>query len=253
MVGNTVKSEFMAYPIKIWSENTSNHCSFNMIPEYWKRSDILTFILDLGIYNPLLNNFLDIGEKEKVLLYKTDISRMRFILSRSILKHILSNIFKEKNVLDIVLISRTPGGIYVKDKPAISVSLSYSGTSIAITIGKVKVGSDIEVVRPVDICKIKKCPLFTGNEYSDEKGYIPNFLHLWTLIEAYSKLHDRNPYSLLNDTSLPTDAHFISYYVNNRSIFSVASSSGQVIDTLFWIDTECLGVYLSEMNNVTHY
>jgi len=241
-----MKSAFMTYPVKVWSKNSSNCCSFDMIAAYWKRVEIITFLLDLGIYDTLLSEFLDDREKEKVLLFKTEISRMRYIVSRSVLKHILSEILNEKNVLNIVLLSRTPGGICVQDYPAFSVSLSYSGTWIAITLGKVKVGSDIEVVRPVDISKIKLYPLFTDHEYVDEKKNIPAFLQLWTLIEAYSKLQDRNPYLLLKEPHLPTDAHFISYSVNNRSVFSLASHTDQIRDALVWIDSECIGSRLSE-------
>jgi phosphopantetheinyl transferase len=241
MAGNSVKRGIMAYPVRIWSGSSSNRCSFAMIPSYWNQYDVLTFILDLGNNNTLLTDFLDDREKEKVLHLKTGISRMRHIVSRSVLKHIVSEIIQEKNVLDIVLLSRATGGIYVKDHPAISVSLSYSGTSIAITVGKVKVGSDIEIARPVEISKIKFYPIFTGHTHVNEKGGIPDILRLWTLIEAYSKLQDRNPYSLLSEPCLPTDAHFISYSVNNRSVFSLASRSDGIRDALVWIDSESIG------------
>jgi len=228
-------------PIIPWEKNRANMCAFGEIFSYWKDYDILTFLVGLGIYHPSLCTFLDSFEKEKELRYKTAISHKRFVVSRSILKHILLNILLAPNLSDIILIRREDGRILVKDFPEVYISLSYSGTSIAITVGKRKIGSDIEVLRPMDIRKTQSYPLFTDKNCRNDKERIQNFLHQWTLIEAYAKLHDSIPYPYLMLRDFPRDADFVSYCINNSSVFSLASGLDMGKDALFWLDTAVAG------------
>jgi 4'-phosphopantetheinyl transferase len=223
-------------PLIPWTGNTTNRCAFEQIVSYWKDYDTLTFLVGIGIYHPSLRTFLDHHEKEKELRYKSAISQQRFVVSRTILKHILKNILLAPNLSDITLIRKEGGRILVKDYPGIYISLSYSGSCIAITVGKRKIGSDIEVLRPVDIRKIRSYPLFTDNNCRNEKERINNFLQIWTLIEAYAKLHDRNTYACLTEKDLPRDANFVSYCINTTSIFSLASGPDGGKDALFWLD-----------------
>jgi 4'-phosphopantetheinyl transferase len=185
--------------------------------------------------------FLDQKEKEKELQYKTTISRKRFVVSRTIIKHILKNILLTPSPSDTVLIRKKYGRILVKDFPGIFISLSYSGTCIAITVGKRKIGSDIEIVRPVDIRKIKSYPLFADESSRNEKERIRHFLQMWTLLEAYAKLHDRSTYPCLIEKDFPRDVNFVSYCINTTSIFSLASGLDQTRDTLLWLDTAGVG------------
>jgi len=198
---------------------------------------MLTFLVGLGIYHPYFSTYLDQHEKEKELEYKTDISKKRFVVSRTIIKHILKNILPVPGLSDIILIRKKYGRILIKDVPEVYISLSYSGTCIAITLGKQKIGNDIEVVRHVDIRKIKSYPLFADTKSRNEKERIRNFLQMWTLIEAYVKLQDRSTYSCLVEKEIFRDANFVSYCINNSSILSLATGSEQVKDALFWLDT----------------
>lgn len=198
---------------------------------------MLTFLVGLGIHDPYFYTYLDQHEKEKELEYKTDISRKRFVVSRTIIKHILKNILPVHGLSDIILIRKKYGRILIKDVPEVYISLSYSGTCIAITMGKQKIGNDIEVVRHVDIRKIKSYPLFSDTRSRNEKERIRNFLQMWTLIEAYVKLQDRSTYPCLVEKDIFQDANFVSYCINNSSILSLATGSDQVKDALFWLDT----------------
>jgi 4'-phosphopantetheinyl transferase len=229
-------------PIILWKGNTTNRCAFDEILSYWKDYDTITFLVDLGIYHRSLRTFLDPHEREKELLFKPVISQKRFVLSRTILKHILHPILQTGNIADIILIRKENGGILVKGYPAIYISLSYSGTSIAITVGKRKIGSDIELLRSVNIRKIRSYPLFNAKNCRDEEESLRHFFHAWTLVEAYAKLHDRNPYPFLLCRDLPQDADFVSYCVNNSSIFSLASGPERGKDALLWLDTTTLGI-----------
>jgi len=223
-------------PLQTWSGNTQNRCRFDKILTYWKACDVITFLADLGMYNASLYNFLDDREKEREQKFKTDYFKKRFTISRSIIKLILMNILDTGNISDIVLNKKKNGRILVRGRQDMYISLSYSGTCIALSVGKRKFGSDIEVLRPVEIRKIKSCPLFYDTNCRNGKEQIRNVFHLWTVVEAYAKLYARNPYQILNYRVLPDDAHFVSYCINHHSILSLAFSSDQMRDALLWID-----------------
>jgi 4'-phosphopantetheinyl transferase len=229
-------------PITPWKATNANRCTLEQILPYWKDYDTLTFLVDLGIYHPSLSTFLDHQEKEQELWYKTVVSRKRFVVSRTIIKHILKHILPTPNVSDSILIRKKYGRIHIKDVPGISISLSYSGTCIAITAGKRKIGSDIEVVRPVDIRKIKSYPLFYDTRARNEKERIRHFLQMWTLLEAYAKLHDRSTYACLIEKDFPPEVNFVSYCINTTAIFSLASGPDKGKDALLWLDTAGIGI-----------
>jgi 4'-phosphopantetheinyl transferase len=228
-------------PLRIWHGTGANTCAIDEILSYWKVYDTLTFLVDLGIYHPTFRAFLDPAERDRELRFKTDISRKRFVVSRTILKHILHAVLQTGNAADGVLIRRDDGRILVRGHPNMYISLSYSGTSIAVTVGKRKLGSDIERVRPANIEKIKSSPLFT-EVCGNGKTSIHHFFQVWTLVEAYAKLHDSNPYPCLLWKELPRDAHFVSYCINNSSVFSLAYGSDEGTNALLWLDTAGVGI-----------
>lgn len=228
-------------PMRIWQGTPANTCACDEILSYWKVHDTLTFLVDRGIYHRSFRTFLDPDERERALLFKSVISQQRFVVSRTILKHILHAILQTGTVADVLLIRREDGRILVKDVPWMYISLTYSGTCMAITVGKRKIGSDMELVRPVAIRKIKSFPLFKDTKGWNAQERNLHFLHLWTLIEAYAKLHDSNPYPSLTWRVLPRDANFVSYCINNSSIFSLAYGLDEGRDALFRLDSKGIG------------
>jgi 4'-phosphopantetheinyl transferase len=199
--------------------------------------DNITFLVDVGIYHTRFHEVLTQDEKEQELRYKPLISRQRFVVSRTILRHILLDILPEEDVADIVLIRNEHGRILVKDHPSIYISLSYSGMYVAITVGKRKLGSDIELVRPLCDKKIASSPIFNNSGCSNEKERTQRVIHMWTLVESYAKLYDKNPYPLLNSNTPFTNANFVSYCINQHMIFSLASDQEKFTDALVWLDT----------------
>jgi phosphopantetheinyl transferase len=204
---------------------------------HWTAYDNTTFLVDIGIYHPRFHEVLTRDEKEQELRYKPVISRQRFVVSRTILRHILLYILSEENIADIVLIRNEHGRILVKDHLSVYISLSYSGTCAAITVGKRKLGSDIELIRPLRDKKIVSSPIFNNSPGSHDKERTQRVVHTWTLVESYAKLYDKNPYPLLNATTLFTNANFVSYCINQQMIFSLASDQEKFTDALVWLDT----------------
>jgi 4'-phosphopantetheinyl transferase len=228
-------------PLRSWSENSVNLCLFEEIPMYWEANDAITFLANLGMYTPSLYHVLDNSEKEQEKKFKTDYFKKRFTLSRSLLKHILQPILATENPSVILLSKEKKGRIIIPGRPEICISLSYSGPYIAITVGKQKIGSDIEVLRPVKANKISSSQIFINYLHTEDREYLQRIIHVWTLVESYAKLYDDNPYSLLNSCSLCNNANFVSYCINNHLIFSLASGNKQFTEVLVWLDSYDIG------------
>jgi 4'-phosphopantetheinyl transferase len=191
------------------------------------------------MYDAARYQYLDAAEKEQVLRFKSEYFKKRFTVSRSILRQILNSIPGTENNADIVLTREKNGRISVRDRQDICISLSYSGSCIALTVGKRKIGSDIERVRPVEVRKIRSSPLFAGGTGGNGKDQNQHLLHVWTVLEAYAKFHDMSLYPLTQDRFFLPDAHFVSYLIDQRSILSLASDSRPIKDTLLWMDPGC--------------
>jgi len=221
--------------IKTWSGDTAHRCAIDELVIPWQTCDVITFIIDLGVYHASLSDFLDPGEKERVGKFRTGYFKKRFTVSRWLIRQILKTLLGTESVSDIVLVQRKEGGIAVRDHTEVHISLSYSGSCMALSIGKRKLGCDIEVLRPMDIKKTLSCPLFHDGNCAHGSR---NFLHRWTLLEAYAKLHDKNPYSLLNNRVLLEDVHFVSYCLDRHAILSLALDSDRLNDILIRLDPD---------------
>ena len=67
-----------------------------------------------------------------------------------------------------------------------------------------------------------------------------------TLVEAYAKLRDQNPYPLVNNSSLFHDAGFVPYCIDRHMIMSLSYDSGPFSHAMFWVDQ---GPGSSDLNN----
>jgi 4'-phosphopantetheinyl transferase len=222
--------------IRSWSKNPHNTCAFDEIPQYWNEYDVLVFFADTDRYNEYGYNGLDEAELNRVRQFKSDYFKKRFIVSRSLLKRILEYI-PGKGDRDPIVLFREHKRILVPGRKNLFLSLSYSDSCIAICVGKRKTGIDIEEVQQLDLKKVRSSPLFDFSECRDEKEEALHTLHAWTLVEAYAKLRDINPFPLLNRSSLVHDASFVSYLTDQRFVVSLACDSGTINHALFWIDT----------------
>ncbi len=126
----------------------------------------------------------------------------------------------------------------VHGRPDIFISLSYSGTCIAVSVAKRKMGSDIEMVRPLDIRKVRSCFFFEDSLYKNEKERRCHFLQVWTMMESSAKLCDISLYPLINERFFSVDTHFVSYYINRQAILTLAYKGSPVKEILLWIDPE---------------
>ena len=222
-------------PLLPWSGEAPDRYAIDAIATYWQTHDVITFIVDLGVYHASLSDFLDPGEKERVEEFRSSYFKKRFTVSRWLIRQILAPLFSTERASDLVLVRRKEGGIEVRDHKEVHISLSYSGSLMALSVGKRKLGCDIEVLRPIAIQKTLSCPLFGDVNCANDSRI---FLHRWTLLEAYAKLHDKNPYSLLNNGVLLQDVHFVSYCLDRYAVLSLALDTERQKDILFRLDPE---------------
>ena len=230
-------------PLRPWSKNASNLCAFDDIPAIWETYDVITFLADLGTHHPPVSMILDRKEKKREHAFKTEYFKERFAVSRSLIKKILQPLIKAKTLSDVSLDKENTGRITIQNRPDICISLSYSGTFIALTVGKQETGSDIEIVRPLDIRKIRTCSLFNDTESSNDTDRARCFLQQWTMVEAYAKLRDMNLYPLLKERFIFTDVHFLSYLIDQNSVLSLASGAHNFKNILLWIDPKNGGLF----------
>jgi 4'-phosphopantetheinyl transferase len=206
---------------------------------FWMTNDVITFLADIGMYDASLYHDLDAVEKKQQQKFKSEYFKKRFAVSRSIIRNILQHIPGMENTADVLLTKEKNGRISLYTKPDIFISLSYSGSCIAVTVGKRKIGSDIERVRRMGLRKIKSIPLFKGVASENGKEQNQHLLHFWTLLEAYAKFHDMSVYPLTHDRYFLPDAHFVSYLIDQRYILSLASDTKPMKEILLWIDPGC--------------
>jgi 4'-phosphopantetheinyl transferase len=241
MEGTSPSAPGIIPPVREWSKDASNHCVRENIRSYWGTYDAITFLVNHELNISSLGHVLTDEEKKQEHSLKPMISRQRFVVSRTILKYILSEILLNDDIADVVLMKDRKGRILVKDNPSVYISLSYSGSTIAITLGKRKLGSDIEVVRHDYYRKIADSPIFMNNVSGTDSNDGYKIIHIWTLVESYAKLFDQNPYPLLNRRFFFTDANFVSYCIDKGEIFSLASRQDRFTDALVWLDTSGIG------------
>jgi len=223
--------------LRAWSKHPENRCTPGEIAAYWKTHEVLTFLADTGMYDGSLEQYLDSAEKERVLLFKSEYFKKRFVVSRSLMKYLLRHIpgtGKRENVV----LDRAKKGMLVRGRPDLFVSLSYSGRFIALSVAKRKIGIDIETAHAGEIRKIRSSPLCAGSKCRTGKDESLYALQLWTLVEAYAKLRDTNPFPLLASPTFFPDAGFVSYCIDKQGVLSLACDPGRIQDALLWIDPQ---------------
>ncbi len=197
--------------------------------------DVVTLLADIRLFDFSVPAHLDSQERERERTLKSDYFKKRFIVSRAVMKPVLQHLVGESMVSHNLLEREENGRLKVHGRPDIFISVSYSGTCIALTLGKQKTGSDIEMVRPLDIRKIRSCSLFDQKPGNEQEQTL-HFLQQWTMVEAYAKLQDMSLYPLLKERYFFKDTHFVSYQTDHHLVLSLASDSPLKKNVLLWID-----------------
>ena len=221
--------------LRPWSRNERNRCDHGDILPYWTAHDAVTILVDEGAYRPDFRDLLTVGERDRVLRYRTPRSRRRFVLSRAVLKRVLSEILPEDDPGGVILTRNAAGRILVEGRPHVHVSLSYHDTGVAVSVGKRRLGSDLEGVRPIRDGKITASRAFQDRFRAEGTDRTERVIQVWTMVEACAKLHDANPYRLLGASSPFGDAEVVSYRIEDKQILSLALEPGPFTEVLVWL------------------
>src|SRR5690606_23815750 len=94
---------------------TLTSVSLENITRLWEHNDVLIFLIDLDNYGIVGVESLNNDEKESLEKLKTKHSKKRYIVSRTVLKHILYHLLKKKSILDISTYKDEHGEVHVLD------------------------------------------------------------------------------------------------------------------------------------------
>lgn len=133
-----------------------------------------------------LENFLKHGEIKKLDEYKSEISKINFAVSRSVLNKSLETILKVP-LEDVVILRDEYNKPYIKNNNEVKFNISHTDGYVVVGFSKRKIGVDIEKVN-YDFefeCILRDC--FMHREIKNMKFNAPMFYKYWTAKEAYLK------------------------------------------------------------------
>ena len=137
-----------------------------------------------------LKNFLKEEELEKLDVYKSEVAKMNFAVSRSVLNKVFETIL-DIPIENVVVLRDRYNKPYIKNKSGVKFNISHTDGFVVIGFSKKELGIDIEKVNDgfafEDI--LENC--FTSREIKNIGSNIPMFYRYWTAKEAYLKYETR--------------------------------------------------------------
>lgn len=133
-----------------------------------------------------LENFLKYEEIEKLTAYKSEVSKMNFAVSRSILNKSFETILRVP-FADVIVLRDKHHKPYIKNQNEIKFNISHTDGYVVIGFSKKELGVDIEKVN-VDFAFediLEDC--FTFREINNIGFDASMFYKYWTAKEAYLK------------------------------------------------------------------
>jgi 4'-phosphopantetheinyl transferase len=192
----------------------------------WKETDLLIFFVDLDNYDALSTEFLNNAEKEELEKLQTFYFKKRFIVSRMVLKSILCSLFNMESPREVSTYKNRDGEVRILNHEELYICLSYSENIAVLAISKVKIGIDIEILRPLELKNTLKY-LYNTPFYIDKSAGDTDLLKAWTLKEAYCKFSNKGMLSSLNKEPELNNVSYFNFILDGRYVFSIVTESGQ--------------------------
>ena len=133
-----------------------------------------------------LENFLKYEEIEKLTAYKSEVSKMNFAVSRSILNKGFETIL-DIPFADIIVLRDKYYKPYIKNQNEIKFNISHTDGYVVIGFSKRELGIDIEKVNDDFEFEYILNSCFTSREINNIGLDAPMFYKYWTAKEAYLK------------------------------------------------------------------
>ncbi|MGB9939710.1 4'-phosphopantetheinyl transferase family protein [Methanosarcina sp.] len=198
--------------------------SLEHIAYLWQHSDVLIFLVDLDDYNTFNTCYLNRIELESLERLQTSHFKKRYIISRTVLKHILCNVTGERSVSGISTYKDRHGKVCIRNHNELYICISYTESLAALAISKVEVGIDIELGKKLSL-KSNLKNLCTKSSCTDEPASETDLLKTWTLKEAYSKFSNKNMHLIFNKELDLSNVSHSTFVLDNKYIFSVITHS----------------------------
>lgn len=202
--------------------------SLEYVPYLWQQSDILVFLVDLDNYDIFSTSYLSKIELKYLERLQTSYFRKRYIVSRTVLKHIICKITNEQSASEISTYKNECGKVCVHNHNELRICISYTGSLTVLAISKVDVGIDIELARKLALKStfknFHKKISFVG-EIIDET----DLLKIWTLKEAYSKFSNKKMHLVFNKELDLKSVNYSTYVLDNKYLISVVTSEGPYV------------------------
>ncbi|HET8686629.1 MAG TPA: hypothetical protein VFM18_08190 [Methanosarcina sp.] len=198
--------------------------SLKYIPYLWQQSDVLVFLVDLDNYDMLSTSYLNKIELESLERLQTSHFKKRYIISRTVLKHILCNITNEWSAFGISTYKDEYGKVCIRNHNELYICISYTESIAALAISKVEVGIDIEIQKKLELKSTLK-NLRTKHSLMDKYVSEVDILKTWTLKEAYSKFSNESMYLIFNKELDLSSVSHSTYILDNKYILSIITQS----------------------------
>lgn len=198
--------------------------SLECIPCLWQHSDALIFLVDLDNYDTFNTSYLSRIELEYLERLQTSHFKKRYIVSRTILKHIICKVANERSASEISTYKNEFGKVCVLNHNELCICVSYTESLAALAISKVDVGIDIELARKLALKSTFK-NLCTKISLMDETVSETALLKIWTLKEAYSKFSNKKMHLIFNKELDLSSVNYSTYVLENKYVFSIVTRS----------------------------
>lgn len=209
------------------------------IPHLWQQSDILIFLVDLDNYGTFNASYLNWTELKHFERLQTSYFKKRYIVSRTILKHIICKVANERSASEISTYKDEYGKVCVLNHDELCICISYTKNLAAIAISKVDVGIDIELARKLALKSTFK-NLHKKTSPMDETLSETDLLKVWTLKEAYSKFSNKEMHLIFNKELDLSNLDHSTYILDNKYVLSIVSKpDSHIIDINSLQKIEC--------------
>lgn len=202
--------------------------SLEYVPYLWQQSDILVFLVDLDNYDTFSTSYLSKIELKYLERLQTSYFKKRYIVSRTVLKHIICKIANEQSASEISTYKNKYGKVCVFNHNELRICISYTESLAVLAISKVDVGIDIELARKLALKSTFK-NFHKKTSLVDKITGETDLLKIWTLKEAYSKFSNKKMHLVFNKELELNSVNYSTYVLDNNYLISIVTSQGSYV------------------------
>jgi 4'-phosphopantetheinyl transferase len=203
--------------------------SLESIPYLWQQSDVLIFLVNVDNYDRFSTNYLNKAEMKSLERLQTSYFQKRYIISRTVLKHILCDIVRERSASRISTYKDGYGRVCIHNHSNLYICISYTQSIAVLAISQIKIGIDVEFERTLALKSNLRNLSTKPSSLTDESVTETDLLKMWTLKEAYSKFSNKNMHLIFSTKLDLRDVSYSVYFLDNKYLLSVITPPGSHI------------------------